>query len=37
MEDGKIVEGYNCYSPMSAVIYMLNGMKKWEDENEQLS
>ena len=33
-DNGKLVEGYACYSPMSAVIYMLNGMKKWEDENE---
>lgn len=34
IDDGELVEGYACYSPMSAVIYMLNGMKKWEDENE---
>lgn len=30
-DNGKLVEGYACYSPMSAVIYMLNGMKKWEE------
>ena len=34
MEDGKIVEGYNCYSPMSAVNWMLVEMKRWEEENE---
>jgi len=33
-EDGKIVEGYACYSPYSSVQWMLNQMKKWEDENE---
>lgn len=34
MEDGEIVEGYACYSPMSAIQYMLTEMKKWENENE---
>lgn len=34
MEGGEIVEGYACYSPYSAVQYMLTEMKKWEDENE---
>lgn len=34
IDDGKIVEGYSCYSPMSAVLYMLTEMKKWEEENE---
>jgi len=29
--DGELVEGYSCYSPMSAVIYMLTEMKKWEE------
>ena len=33
-DNGKLVEGYACYSPMSAVNRMLNQMKKWEDENE---
>lgn len=31
MEDGEIVEGYACYSPMSAIQYMLIEMKKWEE------
>lgn len=34
LDDGQLVEGYSCYSPMSAVLYMLTEMKKWEDENE---
>jgi len=34
IDDGKIVEGYACYSPYSAVQWMLTEMKKWEDENE---
>ena len=37
MDDGELVEGYACYSPYSAVQYMLTEMKKWEEENEQLS
>ena len=31
MDEGELVEGYSCYSPMSAVIYMLTEMKKWEE------
>jgi len=31
MEDGKIVDGYACYSPYAAVQYMLVEMKKWEE------
>lgn len=34
MEDGGLVEGYACYSPYSAVQWMLSEMKKWENENE---
>ena len=34
IDDGKIVEGYACYSPYSAVQWMLTEMKKWENENE---
>ena len=34
MEDGKIVDGYSCYSPYTSVQWMLTEMKKWEDENE---
>lgn len=34
MDDGKIVEGYTCFSPYGAVQYMLSEMKKWEEENE---
>lgn len=34
MDDGKLVDGYTCYSPYSAVQYMLTEMKKWEEENE---
>lgn len=32
MEDGEIVEGYACYSPMGAVCFMLNKMNKFEVE-----
>ena len=31
MDDGKLVEGYACYSPASAVQWMLTEMKKWEE------
>ena len=31
MDEGELVEGYSCYSPMSAVIYMLTEMKKREE------
>lgn len=34
MDDGKLVEGYSCFSPYSAVQFMLTEMKKWENENE---
>lgn len=34
VDDGELVEGYACYSPMSAIQYMLLEMKKWENENE---
>ena len=34
IDNGKIVDGYSCYSPMSAVQCMLTEMKKWENENE---
>lgn len=34
VDDGKIVEGYSCFSPYSAVQFMLTEMRKWEDENE---
>lgn len=30
-ENGKIIEGYSCYSPYSAVQWMLTEMKKWEE------
>lgn len=30
-DDGGLVEGYACYSPMSAIQYMLIEMKKWEE------
>ena len=34
MDDGKLDEGYSCFSPYSAVQFMLTEMRKWEDENE---
>lgn len=34
IDDGELVEGYACYSPYSAVQWMLTEMKKLEDENE---
>jgi len=34
MDDGQLALNYSCHSPYAAVIYMLNQMKKWEDENE---
>ena len=37
MEGGEIVEGYTCYSPYSAIQYMLTEMKKWGNENEHAS
>lgn len=37
IENGKIVDGYACYSPYIAVQWMLTEMKKWEDENEHTS
>lgn len=33
MGDGKLVDGYSCLSPYSAVQYMLTEMRKFEDEN----
>lgn len=33
-EDGKLVQGYSCYSPYISVQWMLTEKKKWEDENE---
>lgn len=33
VEDGKIVQGYNRYSPMSAVQWMLTEMKKFEERD----
>jgi hypothetical protein len=35
MDAGELVEGYACYSPYSAVQFMLSEMKKWEDEDER--
>ena len=32
IDDGKIVDGYACYSPTSAVCFMLNEMNKFEGE-----
>ena len=32
MEDGEIFEGYACFSPYSAVCFMLNKMNKFEVE-----
>lgn len=37
IDDGKLVEGYSCFSPYSAVQFMLTEMKKWEDEDEHTS
>ena len=37
MDDGQLALNYSCRSPYAAVLWMLNQMKKWEDENEQLS
>lgn len=34
IDDGKLVEGYACYSPYASVQWMLSEMKKWEDEDE---
>jgi len=34
IDNGKIVDGYSCYSPYTSVQWMLSEMKKWEDENE---
>ena len=31
LENGETIEGYNCYSPYSAVQWMLTEMKKWEE------
>lgn len=37
MDEGELLLNYSCHSPYSAVQFMLSEMKKWEDENEQLS
>jgi hypothetical protein len=34
-EGGKIVDGYSCYSPYSAVLYMLTEMKKFEESEDE--
>ena len=31
LENGETIEGYNCYSPYSAVQWMLTEMKNWEN------
>ena len=34
MDDGQLALNYSCHSPYAAVLWMLNQMKKWEEENE---
>ena len=34
VDDGELALNYSCHSPYAAVLWMLNQMKKWEDENE---
>ena len=34
MDEGELGEGYSCFSPYSAVQFMLSEMRKWENENE---
>ena len=34
VDDGELALNYSCRSPYAAVLWMLNQMKKWEDENE---
>lgn len=34
LDDGQLALNYSCRSPYAAVLWMLNQMKKWEDENE---
>ena len=34
MDAGELGEGYSCFSPYSAVQFMLSEMRKWENENE---
>jgi hypothetical protein len=33
IDDGQLALNYSCHSPYAAVLWMLNQMKKWEDEN----
>ena len=34
IDDGELALNYSCHSPYAAVLWMLNQMKKWEEENE---
>ena len=34
IDDGQLSLNYSCHSPYAAVLWMLNQMKKWEDEDE---
>lgn len=34
MDEGQLSLNYSCHSPYSAVQWMLNQMKEWENENE---
>ena len=34
IDDGELALNYSCHSPYAAVLWMLNQMKKWENEDE---